>query len=239
MDLKNQTAIVTGAGKGIGKAIATYLAREGVNVGLIARTASDVEQLAEELSQSYGVRARGVSVDISVRSDVEMGVEELHNSLGPADILVNNAGIGSFGKLMDMPPEEWERMIQVNVLGTYYVTRAVLPQMLEKNRGNIINISSTSGERGAATTTAYSASKFAIMGLTESLMQELRKNNIRVTALTPSTVNTQLAADAGLPIGDEDHMMQPEDIAEFVVDILKLPHRVFIKQAGLWMTNPQ
>jgi 3-oxoacyl-[acyl-carrier protein] reductase len=239
MDLKNQTAIVTGAGKGIGKAIATYLAREGVNVGLIARTARDIEQLAEELSQSYGVRARGVSVDISVRSDVEKGVEELHNSLGPADILVNNAGIGSFGKLMDMPPEEWERMIQVNVLGTYYVTRAVLPQMLEKNRGNIINISSTSGERGAATTTAYSASKFAIMGLTESLMQELRKNNIRVTALTPSTVNTQLAADAGLPIGDEEHMMQPEDIAEFVVDILKLPHRVFIKQAGLWMTNPQ
>lgn len=205
----------------------------------MARTARDVEQLAEELNQLYGVRARGVSVDISVRSDVEKGVEDLHNSLGPADILVNNAGIGSFGKLIDMPPEEWERMIQVNVLGTYYVTRAVLPQMLENNKGNIINISSTSGERGAATTTAYSASKFAIMGLTESLMQEVRKNNIRVTALTPSTVNTQLAANAGLPIGDEEHMMQPEDIAEFVVDILKLPHRVFIKQSGLWMTNPQ
>lgn len=239
MDLKNQTAVVTGAGKGIGKAIATYLAREGVNVGLIARTARDVEQLANELSELYGVRAQGVAMDIAVRSEVEQGVEKLHHDLGAADILVNNAGVGTFGKLIDMPAEEWERIIQVNVLGTYYVTRAVLPQMLEKNKGNIINISSTSGERGAATTTAYSASKFAIMGMTESLMQEVRRNNIRVTALTPSTVNTQLAAEAGLPIGDEEHMMQPEDIAEFVVDILKLPHRVFIKQAGLWMTNPQ
>lgn len=239
MDLKNHTAVVTGAGKGIGKAIATYLAREGVNVGLIARTGRDVEQLANELSELYGVRAQSVSVDIAVRSEVEQGVEKLHNDLGAADILVNNAGVGTFGNLIDMPSEEWERIIQVNVLGTYYVTRAVLPQMLEKNKGNIINISSTSGERGAATTTAYSASKFAIMGMTESLMQEVRRNNIRVTALTPSTVNTQLAAEAGLPIGDEEHMMQPEDIAEFVVDILKLPHRVFIKQAGLWMTNPQ
>lgn len=239
MDLKNHTAVVTGAGKGIGKAIATYLAREGVNVGLIARTGRDVEQLANELSELYGVRAQSVSVDIAVRSEVEQGVEKLHNDLGAADILVNNAGVGTFGNLIDMPSEEWERIIQVNVLGTYYVTRAVLPQMLEKNKGNIINISSTSGERGAATTTAYSASKFAIMGMTESLMQEVRRNNIRVTALTPSTVNTQLAAEAGLPIGDEKHMMQPEDIAEFVVDILKLPHRVFIKQAGLWMTNPQ
>lgn len=239
MDLKNQTAIVTGAGKGIGKAIATYLAREGVHVGLMARTAGDVEALAESLSSTYGVRAVGISVDISVRQDVEDAVAKVNEALGSADILVNNAGIGTFGRLLDMPPEEWERMIQVNVLGTYYVTRAVLPQMIQKNRGNIINVSSTSGERGAATTSAYSASKFAIMGMTESLMQELRKNNIRVTALTPSTVNTQLAADAGLPIGDEDHMMQPEDLAEFVVDILKLPQRVFIKQAGLWMTNPQ
>lgn len=124
-------------------------------------------------------------------------------------------------------------------MGTYNVTHAVLPGMVEQNSGNIINISSSAGERAAATSTAYSASKFAIMGFTEALMQELRRNNIRVTALAPSTVNTELAKNAGLKIGDEEHMMQPEDLAELLISILKLHPRVFVKTAGLWMTNPQ
>jgi 3-oxoacyl-[acyl-carrier protein] reductase len=239
MELQNQTAIITGAGKGIGAATAHALAAEGVQLGLVARTAADLEQLQRTLTDKYGVKVFFATADIGNRSEVERAVATLTEQLGRVDILINNAGAGTFGKLVEMDPEEWERIIRVNLLGTYYVTHAVLPTMLKQNRGNIINISSTSGERGAATTSAYSASKFGIMGMTESLMQEVRKSNIRVTALTPSTVNTELAAKAGLPIGDEDHMMQPEDVAELITFALKMPQRVFLKTAGLWMTNPQ
>ena len=117
-----------------------------------------------------------------------------------------------FGTLLEMDPEHWEKIIQVNLMGTYYITRKVLPAILEQKEGNIINVASTAGEKGFATGSAYAASKFGVMGLTESLMQEVRKSNIRVTALTPSTVNTPLAANAGLKIGDEDRMLQPEDV---------------------------
>ena len=125
--------------------------------------------------------------------------------LGSVDILINNAGIAQFGNLLEMEPEAWKRIIDVNLMGTYYMTRA---GMIEHNKGDIINISSTAGERGFATGSAYNASKFAVMGLTEAVLQEVRKHNIRVTALTPSTVNTDLAVNAGLKIGDEDRMMR-------------------------------
>ncbi|WP_206922744.1 3-ketoacyl-ACP reductase [Alicyclobacillus suci] len=239
MDLQNKVALVTGAGKGIGRSIVERLAKEGVHVGLLARTQQDLEQVSAHVRETYGVKTAIAPVDITDRKAVDEAVQKLHQELGSVDILVNNAGTAQFGRIIDMDPEVWERMIQVNLMGTYYVTRAVLPIMVAQNVGNIINISSTAGERASATTSAYSASKFAIMGFTESLMQEVRKNNIRVTALAPSTVNTELAASAGLKIGDEDHMMQPEDVAELVVDVLKLPQRVFVKNAGLWMTNPQ
>lgn len=238
MSVHGQVAYITGAGKGIGKAIALRLAQEGVHVGLLSRTSTDLAQVAEDAS-AFGVTVGTATSDIADRGQVEAAVTRLRQTVGPADILINNAGIGTFGKLIDMPPDEWERIIRVNLLGTYYVTRAVLPDMIARSGGNIINISSSAGERASATTSAYSASKFGLMGMTESLMQEVRKHNIRVTALSPSTVNTELAAQAGLPIGDEEHMMQPEDVAELVITMLNLPKRVFVKNAGLWMTNPQ
>ncbi|OMF37307.1 3-ketoacyl-ACP reductase [Paenibacillus sp. FSL H8-0548] len=239
MELKNRSAIITGAGKGIGKAIAVALAAEGVNLGLLARTSSDLETLQAELAGKYGVNIFIATADISVKADVDQAIAALKESLGSIDILINNAGIGTFGTLLDMDHEQWERIIQTNVMGTYYVTRAALPTMLEQTGGSIINIASTAGERGFATGSAYCASKFAVIGMTESLMQEVRKSNIRVTALTPSTVNTELAVTAGLKIGDEDRMMQAEDMAELVLATLKLPDRVFIKSAGIWTTNPQ
>jgi 3-oxoacyl-[acyl-carrier protein] reductase len=239
MELKNRSAIITGAGKGIGKSVAIALAAEGVNLGLIARTSSDLEALQAELANKYGVKVAIAKADVSVKSDVDQAVATLKESLGSIDILINNAGIASFGTVLDMDPDEWERIIQTNVMGTYYVTRAALPTMLEQSSGSIINIASTAGERGFATGSAYCASKFAVIGLTEALMQEVRKSNIRVTALTPSTVNTELASNAGLKIGDEDRMMQAEDVAELVLAALKLPDRVFIRTAGIWTTNPQ
>lgn len=239
MALQNQTAIITGAGKGIGRATAIALAKEGVHLGLMARSEADLAKLQTELTQQYGVKVAYATADVAKRSEVEAAVTALLGELGTVDILINNAGIGGFAPLLTMDPADWERIIQVNLLGTYYVTRAVLPTMVGQSRGAIINVSSTAGERGAATTTAYSASKFGLMGFTESLMQEVRKSNIRVTALTPSTVNTELAVKSGLKIGDEDRMLQPEDVAELIVDLLRLPPRVFIKTAGIWTTNPQ
>ncbi|MEC0091821.1 3-ketoacyl-ACP reductase [Paenibacillus macquariensis] len=239
MEFKNSTAIITGAGKGIGLAIATSLAKEGVNLGLIARTTSDLEVLRDTLTQTYGVKVSIATADVSVKSEVDSAVEVLKEQLGSIDILINNAGFAEFGTLVDMDSDVWEKMIQVNLMGTYYVTRAVLPTMIEQNSGNIINIASTAGEKGFATGSAYCASKFAVLGLTESVLQEVRKFNIRVMALTPSTVNTDLAKNAGLKIGDEDRMMQPEDVAEIALATLRLPQRVFVKTAGLWTTNPQ
>ncbi len=239
MSLQGRVALVTGAGKGIGKATALRLASEGVHVGLLARSESDLKAAADAISQSAGVRVAHVTADISDRVSVEKAIAELTGTLGPIDLLINNAGTAQFGTVSDMDPEEWERIVKVNLFGTYYVTRAVLPDMMQRNTGAIINVSSTSGQRGAATTSAYSASKFGIMGFTESLMQEARRHNIRVTALTPSTVNTEMASTIGLKIGPEDRMLQPEDVAELITSILKLPERVFVNLAGIWTTNPQ
>jgi len=239
MSLQNKTAILTGAGKGIGKAAAIALAKEGVHLGLIARSSADLESLQQQLQSAHGVRVFFAAADVADKAQVDAAVSALTEQLGSVDILINNAGTATFGTVVDMDPAEWERIIQVNLMGTYYVSRAVLPTMLKQNEGSIINIASTAGERGFATGSAYCASKFAVLGFTEALLQEVRKSNIRVTALTPSTVNTELAANAGLSIGDEDRMMQPEDVAELITAALKLPHRVFVKTAGIWTTNPQ
>ncbi|WP_147536251.1 3-ketoacyl-ACP reductase [Bacillus marasmi] len=236
--LKGKVAFITGAGKGIGKAVAVALANEGVNIGLIARTQVDLEEVEREV-KSLGVKSAYAAVDISSQEEVNQSIIKLTDMLGPADILINNAGIGSFATLLDMDPEEWKRIIDVNLMGPYYVTRAVLPQLIEKNGGDIINISSTNGLNGAATSSAYSASKFGLIGLTESLAQEVRRNNIRVTALTPSTVATELAIKTNLIAeNNNEKYMQPEDIAEVIVNQLKLHPRIYVKTASLLATNP-
>ncbi|MBU7592292.1 3-ketoacyl-ACP reductase [Metabacillus halosaccharovorans] len=235
--LKGKVALVTGAGKGIGRATAIALAHEGVNVGLLARTEQDLVEVAKEI-EALGVKTAYATADVSSIEEVNTAVEKLKTSLGPVDILINNAGIGKFGKFLELEPEEWKKIIDINLLGVYYVTRAVLPQLIDKNGGDIINISSTAGQKGAPVTSAYSASKFGLLGLTESLALEVRKHNIRVTALTPSTVATELAYKENLTDGNPEKVMQPEDLAEYMVAQLKLHPRIFIKSAGLWSTNP-
>ncbi|WP_042354146.1 3-ketoacyl-ACP reductase [Bacillus rubiinfantis] len=235
--LTGKVAFVTGAGRGIGRAIATALAREGVNVGLIARTEEAIREVANEI-RGMGVNAAYAIADVSVREQVEQTVAKLTNELGNADILINNAGIGKFQALVDTDPDEWKRTIEVNLMGPYYVTRAVLPQLIKKNGGDIINISSTNGLNGAATSSAYSASKFGLIGMTESLAQEVRRHNIRVTALAPSTVATELAEKSNLITGNKEKYMQPADLAEFVISQLKLHPRIYVKTATLLGTNP-
>jgi 3-oxoacyl-[acyl-carrier protein] reductase len=235
--LKNKVALITGAGKGIGKAVALALAHEGAHVGLIARTQKDVQAVAEALT-ALGVKAAFATADVSNRAEVEAAVAKVQADLGPVDILINNAGTANFGKFLELEPEVWEQQVKVNLFGVYYTTRAVLPQMIERQTGDIINISSTAGKTGSPVTSAYSASKFGVFGLSESLMQEVRKHNIRVTALAPSTVVTDLAHSANLITGDPERVMHPEDFAELIVAQLKLNRRVFVKEASIFSTNP-
>lgn len=235
--LKGKTALITGAGKGIGRAIAIALAAEGVNIGLVARTEKDLQSVAAELKAS-GVKNAFATADVSDISSVNKAVELIQQEFGPIDILINNAGTAAFGKFLELEPEQWEQQVKVNLFGVYYTTRAVLPQMIERKTGDIVNIASTAGLKGAPITSAYSASKFGVMGLTDSLMQEVRKHNIRVTAMAPSTVVTDLAKSANLINNNEDRVMHPEDFAELIVAQLKLNRRVFVKESSVYSTNP-
>ena len=237
MNINGKNAIVTGGGRGLGKAVALALANEGVNVALMSRTEKDLKDVAEEVKPSHVKTAIAVA-DVSNMEAVNKAVEKIKSELGNIDILINNAGIGKFGKFLELDPVEWENQVKVNLFGVYYVTRAVLPQMIERNTGDIINVSSTLGLKGSAGASAYSASKFGVFGLSESLMQEVRKHNIRVTALAPSTVVTELAYNNNLINNNENNVTHPEDLAELIVAQLKLNRRTFVKEISTWSTNP-
>ncbi|HYK75871.1 MAG TPA: 3-ketoacyl-ACP reductase [Daejeonella sp.] len=235
--LKNKIALVTGAGRGIGRAIALALAKEGVQVALLGRTEKSLQETAAQIT-NMGVKTAFATADVAEMSQVNKAVAKLTAELGPINILVNNAGIGKFGTFLELDPVEWEQIIRVNLMGVYYTTRAVLPAMIEAQTGDIINIGSTSGLRASAGSSAYSASKFALQGLTEALMYEVRKHNIRVMGLNPSTVATDLAFELSLTDGDPARVMQPEDLAELLISQLKLNRRVFVKSSAIWSTNP-
>jgi 3-oxoacyl-[acyl-carrier protein] reductase len=236
--LQGKTALITGGSRGIGRALALALVQEGVQVGITGRKEADLQHVVQEIAQAGGKAVYAVA-DVADREAIAAAVTSIANQLGTIDILVNNAGIAAFGNLTAMPPEQWEQIIRVNLLGVYYTTYAVLPGMIDQQSGDIINIASTAGQRGNAGTSAYSASKFAVLGLTESLLMEVRRHNIRVTALTPSTVATDMAMnDLKITDGNPDKVLQPEDIAELVIAQLKLNRRAFVKSSGIWSTNP-
>lgn len=235
--LKGKKALITGAGKGIGKALAISFAKEGISVALLSRTTTDLEEVAKQV-RAFGVEVLVVEADVSNLNAVNDAADKVLKSFGTIDILVNNAGIGKFGNFMDLEPSAWEQVININLMGAYYVTRAFLPQMIERKIGDIINISSTAGLNGNAMTSAYSASKFGLIGMTDSLMKEVRKHNIRVNCLIPSTVATDMALDLKLTDGNPEKVMQPEDIAELLVSQLKLNRRVVVVNSSIWSTNP-
>lgn len=236
-NIQGKTALITGAGRGIGRATAIAFAKEGIHVGLLGRSMENLEAVAAELKE-FGVKVSLASADVSNMESVNQAVDKIRGELGSIEILVNNAGISKFGHFLELDPEEWARIMQVNVMGVYYVTRAVLPEMIEREAGDIINISSSAGQKGAPITSAYSASKAAVIALSESLMLEVRKQNIRVVTLTPSTVATDMAVELKLTDGNPEKVMQPEDIADFMVAQLKMNQRILLKSAGLWSTNP-
>lgn len=235
--LTEKTAIITGAGRGIGRATALALANEGVAVGLIARTRKEIEQLAKEIRSLRG-RAAFAVADVSDPKQVEAAVEKLTDELGTIDILINNAGIGKYGKFMELGTEDWQNMLNINLMGMVHMTKAVLPQMIDKQGGDIVNISSSSGLKGTKGSSAYSASKFAVLGMSEALMQEVRPDNIRVFALAPSRVVTGMTDSGNETEQEKEKFMQPEDIAEYIVSQLKLNPRIFIPLSKQWATNP-
>ena len=190
--ITGKVALITGAGKGIGRSIALALANEGVKVALLSRTMNDLTKVAEEIAIQGGT-AYTVTADVSDFNAMQTAVKQVESELGAIDILINNAGVGIFGGFLEVSPEDFKKVLDINLFGVYNATHAVLPSMIERKTGDIINVSSTAGLKGAAITSAYSASKFAVNGLSESLMLEVRKHNIRVSTLCPSTVATDLA----------------------------------------------
>lgn len=235
--LKGKKALITGGSRGLGKAVALAFAKEGIDVAITGRNEKLLKEVKEEL-EMFGISASYAVFDVSDFDEVQKGLQQILNEFGKIDILVNNAGIAKFGTFIEMSPEDFGDIIQTNVMGMYYVTKTILPQMIALNEGDIFNVSSTAGLAGNATTSAYSASKFAVIGMSESLMKEVRKNNIRVTTLTPSTIASDMSMELGLTDGNPDKVLQPDDFAELIVATLKLPRRAFIKSVSIWSTNP-
>jgi 3-oxoacyl-[acyl-carrier protein] reductase len=237
-NLNNKKAIITGGGRGLGKATAIAFAKEGIDIAITGRNENRLKETVAEI-ENLGVKAIYSVFDVGNHEEVKTGIKNILDTFGSIDILVNNAGIAAFGSLNDMDPKQWGQIIQTNVMGMYYVTKEVLPHLIEKNEGDIINVASTAGLNGNANTSAYSASKFAVIGMSESLMKEVRKNNIRVCTLTPSTIASDMTVELGIADKDsQDSVLQPEDFAELVVAGLKLPRRAMLKGASLWSTNP-
>jgi 3-oxoacyl-[acyl-carrier protein] reductase len=218
--LTNNVAIVTGAGRGIGRAIALALSRAGARVVLAARSEPELRAVAEEIRGRDG-DALVLPADVTRDKDMERLVERTLKEWGSIDILVNNAGWGKTGPVANSKIEEVDRTLQVNLRATMIMTRLVLPTLLQKQSGAVINIGSISGKAGSANTAAYSASKFGVIGFTQSLFEEVREHGIKVSVILPGFVDTPL-----IPPNkrlDRSKMIQPEDIAEAVLFVLNTP----------------
>lgn len=191
MRLENRVALVTGGGRGIGRAIALALAREGAHVAVAGRTATAIEAVAAE-ARALGRKALAVPCDVGDRTQVDAAVRVVAESLGPIQILVNNAGVAVSAKLADTDDALWERHLRVNLTGAFYTSRAVLPGMLAAGWGRIINVASTAAKQGYPYVAAYVASKHGLLGLTRALAMELATSGITVNAICPGYAATDL-----------------------------------------------
>jgi 3-hydroxybutyrate dehydrogenase len=191
MTLSGKVALITGGSKGIGLAIAHALAQEGASIAVAARNAADLEQAANELRTS-GARVASAVCDVTDTDQVNELASAVNETLGPIDILVNNAGIAGSHKFLNHPDELWERLLRVNLTGTYNVCKAVVPVMIERRWGRVINIASIASKAGARYMTAYTASKHGVLGLTRALAVELLPYNITVNAICPGYVDTPM-----------------------------------------------
>jgi 3-hydroxybutyrate dehydrogenase len=197
LKLKDKTALITGGGRGIGRAVAHAFAREGARLALVARTAQQVEQVADEIRATCETEAVATVCDVSDAGSVQRAFASVTESFGRGvDILVNNAGIAESAPLVRTSDELWQRLLAVNLTGTFLCTRAALPAMLERGWGRIINIASIAGKTGAPYISAYTASKHGVLGLTRSVAVEVAMKGVTVNAICPGYVETEMAAQA-------------------------------------------
>ncbi|MBA3443601.1 MAG: SDR family NAD(P)-dependent oxidoreductase [Gemmatimonadales bacterium] len=231
------TALITGATEGIGRATAFALGRAGYRVGVCARTESKVRQLVEELVHE-GIEAAGAPADVGDPGQTTTMVEELTGALGHIEVLVNNAGVLIAKPLEELSLEEWDSTMSTNVRSLFLVTRAVLPGMRSRKRGAIVNVASLAGRNGFPGGTAYTASKHAVLGFSRSLMLETRKDNIRVVAICPGSVDTSMLRDQPMLKSEPSRILRPEDVAETILHALTLPERALVSELDIRPTNP-
>jgi NAD(P)-dependent dehydrogenase (short-subunit alcohol dehydrogenase family) len=232
LSLKNKSAIVTGGTKGIGRAIAEALLSERISVCIAARTQNEIDKVVQELNQDNKVRAIGFVCDVRDYDQVKALIDNTVNQLGGLDILVNNAGIGTFETVEATSPEDFRAVLETNLFGVFYCCHEAIPQMKKRGSGYIINISSLAGVNPHPQMAAYNASKFALNGFSEALMQEVRHDNIKVSYIMPGSVNTEFGGDS--PSDEKSWQLTPQDIARVVIDLLhhddrSLPSRVEIR----------
>lgn len=236
MELTSKVAVITGGTKGIGYAIAEQLVRAGANVFICARSRDEIETAVERLS-SIGPAA-GKLCDVRNEQEVKALLESCEKRFGGVDILINNAGIGINGKTIEeILPDEFRETLETNLFGVFYTCHHAIPMLKRRGGGYIINISSLAGQYPHARVAAYNASKFGLNGFSEALMQEVRHDNIKVSYICPGSVNTEFGGDT---IADEKAwQLQPEDIAQVVMDLLAMDARALPSRVEIRPSRPQ
>ncbi len=224
IDLSGKTALITGSTRGIGKAIAQYLAKAGAKVIITGRDQGRAEEVAKEIAQTYGVETLGVAMDMSEKDSITSAYERIESLFGGVDILVNNAGITKDKLFLRMSLEDWEEVLRVNLTGTFLITSLAIKSMLKKRWGRIVNISSVVGFTGNIGQVNYSSTKSALIGFTKSLAKELASRNITVNAVAPGFIETDMTSVLSdelkqaylknIPLG---RFGKPEDVAGAVV----------------------
>jgi len=234
MNLTKATALVTGGSSGIGFAIAKSLIEAGSQVAITGRNQNRLAEAAKLLG------ALPIKADVSSEDDVKRTYREFFDKFGHLDILVNNAAFGERRPLVEMDRAKFDAILQTNVMGMMLMSREAAKHFVERKRGNIVNIGSTAGVRGAANGTSYYASKFAVRGMTECWRAELRPHNVRVILINPSEVLTNFAATAGFSQTDDNPTkLQAEDIAHVVKSALEMHDRGFTTELTVFATNPK